>query len=301
MAPIVASDDRNTIVNAFIRLGFARFALLNGGTTESVVGSSINYFSARLLRDLGLYNQINPVEFQLFDANAERRVMSAESLISQSPFRLGPVPTAIPRLIARVPAAQLHFLARILGHPAIAEECPPIPAEGTAFTRLDPAGLDAYSVPAGLPFSSHKDEAAVESFADGMRKEVLLPLLKKHFPSSACDGTTRKADLVAEFVKAVMEQRAASPADPVVAPGVARVDRSERSSGSSTAGNIVSLQNALSEIRAITGPSMLEDSCYLSGGLLGSLAVQTLCTIVTSQLLLYRTVHSRVNAGSALP
>ena len=46
---------------------------------------------------------------------------------------------------------------------------------------------------------------------------------------------------------------------------------------------------------------MLEDSCYLSGGLLGSLAVQTLCTIVTSQLLLYRTVQSRVNAGSALP
>ena len=71
VAPIVASDDRNTIVNAFIRLGFARYALLNGGTTESVVGSSINYFSARLLRDLGLYNQINPVEFQLFDANAE--------------------------------------------------------------------------------------------------------------------------------------------------------------------------------------------------------------------------------------
>ena len=92
-APIVASDDRTTIVTAFIRLGFARFALLNGGTTESVVGSSINFFTARLLRDLGLYNQINSVEFQLFDANAERRVMSAESLISQSPFRLGPVPT----------------------------------------------------------------------------------------------------------------------------------------------------------------------------------------------------------------
>ena len=204
VAPIVASDDRNTIVNAFIRLGFARFALLNGGTTESVVGSSINYFSARLLRDLGLYNQINSVEFQLFDANAEKIAMSAESLISQSPFRLGPVPTAIPRLLARIPSAQLHFLAKILGHPAIADGCPPIPAEDVVFTPLDPAGLESYSVPAGLPFGTYKDEESVATYSESLRTEDLLLLVKKHFPSSACDDKTRKADPVRLVVLLVL-------------------------------------------------------------------------------------------------
>ena len=38
-APITASDDRTSVVTAFLHLGFARFNLLNGGTTESVVGS----------------------------------------------------------------------------------------------------------------------------------------------------------------------------------------------------------------------------------------------------------------------
>ena len=56
-APIAPSDDRASIVNAFLRMGFARFNLLNGVTTESVVGSPINFFSARLLRDLGLADQ----------------------------------------------------------------------------------------------------------------------------------------------------------------------------------------------------------------------------------------------------
>ena len=134
--PFTASDDRTSIVTAFLRLGFARFPLLNGGTTESVVGTSINFFSARLLRDLGLYNQINSVEFQLSDANDEQIAMSTESLISQSPFRFGPVPTAIPRLLARVSSAQLHFLAEVLGHPAIADGCPPVPAEDEVFTPL---------------------------------------------------------------------------------------------------------------------------------------------------------------------
>ena len=77
-APITASDDRTSVVTAFLRLGFARFNLLNGVTTESVVGSPINFFSARLLRDLGLYNQISSVEFQLFDANEEKIAISAD-------------------------------------------------------------------------------------------------------------------------------------------------------------------------------------------------------------------------------
>ena len=85
-APIAPSDNRASIVNAFLRMGFARFNLLNGVTTESVVGSPIDFFSARLLRDLGLYNQISSVEFQLFDANEEKIAISADSLISESPY-----------------------------------------------------------------------------------------------------------------------------------------------------------------------------------------------------------------------
>mmetsp|Transcript_22621 Transcript_22621/g.30920 ORF Transcript_22621/g.30920 Transcript_22621/m.30920 type:complete len:93 (+) Transcript_22621:190-468(+) len=46
---------------------------------------------------------------------------------------------------------------------------------------------------------------------------------------------------------------------------------------------------------------MLGDYSYLSVSHLGPLAVQTLCTVVTGQLSLYRTVHGRVNAGAALP
>ena len=153
-APIAPSDDRASIVNAFLRMGFARFNLLNGVTTESVVGSPINFFSARLLRDLGLYNQISSVEFQLFDANKEKIAISADSLISQSPYRSGSVPTAIPRLAARVPSAQLHYLAETLGHPAIADGCPPVPAENGVFAALDPAELGKYSAPASLQFTS---------------------------------------------------------------------------------------------------------------------------------------------------
>ena len=91
----MASDDRTTVVNDLMRAGFSRFSLLNGRTTETVVGSSIDYFSARLLRDIGLYLAFNSVEFQLFDANAEEIAMSTDSLLSQSPFRLGPLPTAV--------------------------------------------------------------------------------------------------------------------------------------------------------------------------------------------------------------
>ena len=160
-APIAPSDDRASIVNAFLRMGFARFNLLNGVTTESVVGSPIDFFSARLLRDLGLYNQISSVEFQLFDANKEKIAISADSLISQSPYHFGSVPTAIPRLAARVPSAQLHYLAEALGHPAIADGCPPVLAENGVFAALDPAELGKYSVPAGLPFTSYRDEESV--------------------------------------------------------------------------------------------------------------------------------------------
>ena len=299
--PFTASDDRTSIVTAFLRMGYARFSLLNGGTTESVVGTSTDFFSARLLRDLGLYCQINSVEFQLFDANAEMIAMSAESLISQSPFRFGSVPTAIPRLLARVPSAQLHFLSEALGHPSIADGCPPVPVENGVFTPLDPAGLKQYSVPAGLPFSGYNDEESVVKYANGLLKEDLVDSIKKHFPESAFDEGTKKADLAAAFVKLVMDQRAAGAEDLAVASGVVRTSRSDRPSGSATAANVVSLQNSLSEIRAIAGPLVLADSCYLSAGLLGPLAVQTLCTIVTGQLALYRTVYSRVNAGSALP
>ena len=282
-------------------MGFARFNLLNGVTTESVVGSPINFFSARLLRDLGLYNQISPVEFQLFDANKEEIAISADSLISQSPFRLGPVPTALPRLPARVPSAQLHYLATTLGHPAIADGCPPVPSESEVFTALDPAELAKYSVPTGLPFTSYRDEESVVKYAGGLTKTVLVELIKKHFPLSALDEATSKADLAAIFVKLVMDQRVAEAEGLAVASGVERPSRSGGSSSSATAANVVSLQNALSEIRAIAGPSVLPDSCYLSAVLLGPLAVQTLCTIVTGQLSLYRVVHSRVNAGSTLP
>ena len=282
-------------------MGFARFNLLNGVTTESVVGSPINFFSARLLRDLGLYNQISPVEFQLFDANKEEIAISADSLISQSPFRLGPVPTALPRLPARVPSAQLHYLATTLGHPAIADGCPPVPSESEVFTALDPAELAKYSVPTGLPFTSYRDEESVVKYAGGLTKGDLIELIKKHFPLSAPDEEASKKELAAGFVKLVMDQRVAEAEDLAVASGVERPSRSGGSSSSATAANVVSLQNALSEIRAVAGPSILPDSCYLSAVLLGPLAVQTLCTIVTGQLSLYRVVHSRVNAGSALP
>ena len=300
-APIAPSDDRASIVNAFLRMGFARFNLLNGVTTESVVGSPINFFSARLLRDLGLYNQISPVEFQLFDANKEEIAISAGSLISQSPFRLGPFPTALPRLPARVPSTQLHYLATALGHPAIAEGCPPVPSESEVFAALDPAELAEYSVPTGLPFTSYRDEESVVKYAGGLTKGDLIELIKKHFPLSAPDEEASKKELAAGFVKLVMDQRVAEAEDLAVASGVARPSRSGGSSSSATAANVVSLQNALSEIRAVAGPSILPDSCYLSAVLLGPLAVQTLCTIVTGQLSLYRVVHSRVNAGSALP
>ena len=63
----------------------------------------------------------------------------------------------------------------------------------------------------------------------------------------------------------------------------------------------MTLQNALSEIRAVVGPPTLGNLSYLSVAHLGSLAVQSLCTVVTGQLSLYRTVHGRVNAGAALP
>ena len=135
----------------------------------------------------------------------------------------------------------------------------------------------------------------------GLLAKDLFLLSQKHLPSSACDEKTAKKELIVAFVKHIMEQRAAGAEDLAAASGVERISRTERSSGSTTAANVVSLQNSLSEIRAIAGPLVLEDSCYLSAGLLGPLAVQALCTIVTGQLSLYRTVHSRVNAGSALP
>ena len=96
--------------------------------------------------------------------------MSAGSLISQSQFRFGSVPTAIPRLPARVPSAQLHFFAKVLGHPAIADGCLPIPAEDEVFTTLDPAELEKYSVPAGLPFGSYQDEESVVAYAGACSK-----------------------------------------------------------------------------------------------------------------------------------
>ena len=300
-APITAADDRTSVVAAFLHLGFARFSLLNGMTTESVVGSSINFFSARLLRDLGLYNQICSVECQLFDANEEKIAASMVLLISQSPYRFGSVPVAIPRLAARIPSAQLQYLAEALGNPAIADGCPPVPAVTTVFTALDPAELGDYSVPAGLPFSSYRDEDSVAAYATGISKDDLVEEIKKYFPSFPLDQTKTKKELIAFFVKLVMDQRVAGAEDLAAASKVERDPRSARSSSSSTAANIVSLQNALSEIRAIAGSSVLPDRNYLSAVLLGSLAVQTLCTLVTGQLQLYRVVHKRVNAGSALP
>ena len=70
--PIMASDDRTSVVTEFLGAGYSQFSLLNGRTTETVVGSSIDYFSARLLRDIGLYLAISSVEFQLFDSNARQ-------------------------------------------------------------------------------------------------------------------------------------------------------------------------------------------------------------------------------------
>ena len=140
------------------------------------------------------------------------------------------------------------------------------------------------------------------AYAGGLLKGALVALIRKHFPSSTFDeAATKKEDLAAFFVKLVMDQRASGAEDLAVASGVGQTPRSAGSSGSATAANVVSLQNALSEIRAIAGPSVLPASDYLSAVLLGPLAVQTLCTVVTGQLSLYRVVHSRVNAGSTLP
>ena len=158
-----------------------------------------------------------------------------------------------------------------------------------------------FTVPAGLPFSDCKDENALFSHADAMRKEELLLLIKKHFPSAECDDKTLKDEFVGKFVEHVAAQRTAGLKDLTFASGVEKDSHSSRSSTSSTAGNIVALQNALSEIRAVVGPPTLGNSSYLSVAHLGSLAVQSLCTVVTGQLSLYRTVHGRVNAGAALP
>ena len=84
----MSSDDRASIVAEFLAAGYSRFSLLNGLTAEKVVGSSIDYYSARNLRDLGLYLSISPVEFQLYDSNAEELVVSADILLGQSPYRL---------------------------------------------------------------------------------------------------------------------------------------------------------------------------------------------------------------------
>ena len=298
----MASDDRTSVVTEFLGAGYSRFSLLNGlTTTETVVGSSIDYFSARLLRDLGLYLSISPVEFQLFDANAEKVVVSADSLLSQSPFRLGPFPLAIPAIRARVPSAQLRYVATALGNPCVAEGCPPPQKEGDTFVPLDPNDMMKFTVPAGLPFSDCIDENALISHADALKKGELLLLIKKHFPSAECDDKTAKSDLIGKFVEHVTAQRAEGLKDLTLASGVDKDSHSSRTSTSFTTNNIVTLQNALSEIRAIVGPPALGNSSYLSAAHLGSLAVQSLCTVVTGQLSLYRTVHGRVNAGAALP
>ena len=105
------------------------------------MGSSVDHFTAHLLRDIGLYIAINPVEFQLFDANSERIAMSADTLIAQPPYRLGPVPVALPEVQARIPPSQLVFLAEALWNPCIAAGCPPIPDADEEFVPLDPNGL----------------------------------------------------------------------------------------------------------------------------------------------------------------
>ena len=109
-----------------------------------------------------------------------------------------------------------------------------------------------------------------------MKKGELPLLIKKYFPSAECDDKTLKEELVGKFVEHVTAQRTAGLKDLTLASGVEKDSHLSRSSTSFTTNNIVTLQNALSEIHAVVGPPTLGNSSYLSAAHLGSLAVQSL-------------------------
>ena len=102
--------------------GCGSFSLLNGAPLMSCTKTSPDHFSARYMECTGLYHDLDPFEFQLFDYNSRLIRVSAEALVESSPYRIGSSPRALARRssASAIPSNQICFIAESLDMPHLA-------------------------------------------------------------------------------------------------------------------------------------------------------------------------------------